>query len=122
MDAKVELALVQELDPSRGGCPFNVFLAQTPDILRKPPYKMFDTVAIPLYSSPEHRQISLRHVLKALGATSPRATRSRKLKRPTRSLVSSRVVSIEAAAVMESDTTLVAPFDPEGSDGDASAM
>ena len=55
-------------EPSCGGVPFRIFFQQTPQVLLQPPYKLFDTVAVPLYSSPEHRKVSLRHVLRSMGA------------------------------------------------------
>ena len=68
MDRRVPIALVAEQDPGRGGCPFRLCMQQTPQMLQQPPYKLFDTVAVPLYSSPEHRKVSLRHVLRSMGA------------------------------------------------------
>jgi hypothetical protein len=68
IDLKVPLALVHEQDTSKGGCSFRYFFSQTPDILLREPYKLFDTVAVPLYPSPEHRLISLRQVLRNMMA------------------------------------------------------
>ena len=56
-------------DPAHGGCPFGRFLDQTPRELQRPPYKLFDELAVPLYSSPVHRKISLRLLLTQLGGT-----------------------------------------------------
>lgn len=67
LNRKIRLVLVHEQEPSKGACAFSVLIGQTPDFLFKPPYKIFDTVAVPLYSSPEHREISLRQVLMNMG-------------------------------------------------------
>ena len=68
MDLKITLALIHEQDVSKGGCPFRIFFDQTPKTLLMPPYKLFDTVAVPLYPAPEHRRISLRHLLRGMKA------------------------------------------------------
>ena len=68
MDRRIAIALVAEQAPSRGGCPFRLFFQQTPLVLQQPPYRLFDTMAVPLYPSPEHRKVSLRHVLRGMGA------------------------------------------------------
>jgi len=68
MDRGIAIAPVAEQDPASGGCAFRQFFQQTPQVLQQPPYKLFDTVAVPLYSSPEHRKVSLRHVLRSMGA------------------------------------------------------
>jgi hypothetical protein len=67
MDMKIQLVLVHEQEASQGACAFSVLFGQIPDFLLKPPYKIFDRVAVPLYSSPVHREISLRRVLKDIG-------------------------------------------------------
>ena len=68
MDRRVPIALVAEQDPGRGGCPFRVCMQQTPQMLQQPPYKLFDTVAVPLYPAPEHRRVSRRLALSSMGA------------------------------------------------------
>ena len=68
MDRRIVIAPVAEQEPSRGGVPFRNFFQQTPQVLQQPPYKLFDTLAVPLYSSQEHRRVSLRHVLRGMGA------------------------------------------------------
>jgi hypothetical protein len=60
--------MLHEQDPSKGGCPFRRFFEQTPEELQKK-YRLFDTLAVPLYPSPEHRAISLRYALRNMGAT-----------------------------------------------------
>ena len=37
-------------------------------MLQQQPYKLYDTVAVPLYPAPEHRTVSLRLVLCSMGA------------------------------------------------------
>jgi hypothetical protein len=66
LDRSIPLMLVHEQDPSRGACAFRVFYSHAPDFLLKPPYKIFDIVAVPLYFSPEHREVSLRQMLKGM--------------------------------------------------------
>ena len=68
MDRRIAIVPVHEQDPGRGGCPFRQFLQQTPQALQRSPYKLYDTVAVPLYSSVEHRKVSLRQVLRGMGA------------------------------------------------------
>jgi hypothetical protein len=68
-DALIELVLVHEQKPSCGARPFGDLLKQTPELLKAPPYKIYDKVAVPLYPSAEHREVSLRRVLIAMGAT-----------------------------------------------------
>ena len=68
MDRRIAIAMVHEQEPSCGGVPFRNFFQQTPQVLQQPPYKLFNTVAVPLYPAPEHREISLRLILKSMGA------------------------------------------------------
>uniref|UniRef100_A0A7S3X392 Uncharacterized protein n=1 Tax=Emiliania huxleyi TaxID=2903 RepID=A0A7S3X392_EMIHU len=68
MDRRIPIALVAEQEPSRGGCPFAQLLQQTPRVLQQPPYKLYDTLAVPLFPSMEHRRVSLRHILRSMGA------------------------------------------------------
>jgi len=68
MDRRIAIAMVHEQDPSFGGVPFRNFFQQTPRVLLQQPYKLFDTVAVPLYPAPEHRTVSLRLVLCSMGA------------------------------------------------------
>ena len=66
-DKKACLVMMHEQDPAKGGCEFRHFITATPDVLLKQ-YRVFDTLAVPLYPSPEHRAISIRHGLCSLGA------------------------------------------------------
>ena len=68
MDRRIAIAMVHEQDPSFGGVPFRNFFQQTPRVLLQQPYKLFDTVAVPLFPAPEHRTVSLRLVLCSMGA------------------------------------------------------
>ena len=68
MDRRIAIALVHEQEPARGGVPFRSLVQHTPQVLRQPPYTLFDTVAVPLYPSEEHRRVSLRLVLCGMGA------------------------------------------------------
>ncbi|EOD23669.1 hypothetical protein EMIHUDRAFT_239307 [Emiliania huxleyi CCMP1516] len=68
MDRRIAVAMVHEQDPTCGGVPFRNFFQQTPQVLLQPPYKLFDTVAVPLYPAPEHRTVSLRLALSSMGA------------------------------------------------------
>ena len=73
MDLKLPLALVHEQDTSKGGCAFSLFFSQTPAVLLEKEYKLYDTVAVPMYPNPEHRRLSLRLVLGSIGATAIKA-------------------------------------------------
>ena len=76
MDLKITIIPVLEQDPQRGGCFFDVIYDQTaPQELIHPPYKLWDTVVIPLYPGVYHRTISLRHILKSMGAKPSRRAR-----------------------------------------------
>ena len=68
MDRRIAIAMVHEQDPSFGGVPLRNFFQQTPRVLLQQPYKLFDTVAVPLFPAPEHRTVSLRLVLCSMGA------------------------------------------------------
>ena len=68
MDRRIAVAMVHEQAPTCGGVPFRNFFQQTPQVLLQQPYKLFDTVAVPLFPAPEHRTVSLRLVLCSMGA------------------------------------------------------
>ena len=68
MDRRIAITMVHEQDAASGGVPFRNFFQQTPQVLQRPPYKLFDTMAVPLYPSVEHRKVSLRHILRSMGA------------------------------------------------------
>ena len=69
IDMKIDIILVHEQDWDKGGCPFSLFLKQTPQDLIDPPYEIFKQIAIPLYSRPEYRQVSMRQILDKILAT-----------------------------------------------------
>ena len=64
----VQAAMDHEQEPSCGGVPSRNSFQQTPQVLQQPPYKLFDTVAVPLYPAPAHREVSLRLILTSMGA------------------------------------------------------
>ena len=66
------LVMLHEQDTSQGGCPFNQVQEQTPPVLRNK-HQVFKTVAIPLFDTPEHREISRRHAIRMMGATQKRS-------------------------------------------------
>ena len=61
------LVPVHEQDLRKGPCAFRVFFQQTPEKLQKK-HRIYDTLAVPLYPSPEHRRVSLRYALRNMGA------------------------------------------------------
>ena len=65
------MVLVHEQDALKGACPFRTFFEQTPVELQKK-YRLYDTLAVPLYPSAEHRTVSLRYALRNMGATQSR--------------------------------------------------
>ena len=68
LDLQIPLALAHEQDEQKGGCAFSLFFEQTPKDLQDAPYKLFDTLAVPLFSAqPELCKISLRHLLRQMG-------------------------------------------------------
>jgi len=73
MDRKIPIAPVHEQDTAKGGCAFGIILEQTPQELQK--RKLYKTLAVPLYPMAEHRRISLRRILKSMGAK-PRRRRA----------------------------------------------
>jgi len=71
MDLKISIIPVHEQDAQKGSCRFGIIVDQTPQELLNPPYKIWDTLSIPLFqvSAAEHRKISLRHILNRMGAS-----------------------------------------------------
>jgi len=63
------IILVHEQDIGKGGCPFSLVIEKTSTELLDPPFKIFREIAIPLYTRDEYRTISLRLVLRRMGAT-----------------------------------------------------
>ena len=74
MDSGATVVLVQELDPTRGACAFRRFFEVTPvDLLKQ--RRLFDTLAVPLYPSAAHRNVSFLYIERAMGAVCGRLWR-----------------------------------------------
>eukprot|EP00593_Proboscia_inermis_P011761 CAMPEP_0171324768 /NCGR_PEP_ID=MMETSP0816-20121228/116392_1 /TAXON_ID=420281 /ORGANISM="Proboscia inermis, Strain CCAP1064/1" /LENGTH=322 /DNA_ID=CAMNT_0011823787 /DNA_START=139 /DNA_END=1104 /DNA_ORIENTATION=+ len=71
-DLGLKLVLVHEQDPEKGACPFNDFFHLTPSDLLNKPYNIYNTLAIPLHASLEHRRVSLRCILRSMGSSTPK--------------------------------------------------
>ena len=52
---------------ARGAREFRAFYESTPEELLR--LKIFDTIALPLYSSAGHRSVCIRHIHRAMGAS-----------------------------------------------------
>ena len=63
----IHVVMAHETDPAFGGCAFGAFFEACPKELQMAPYSLFNRLAIPLFSTPEHRRVSLRHLLRDLG-------------------------------------------------------
>ena len=90
INLKIPISMVHEQDAAKGGRPFSIFFDQAPRELLVAPYNLFAPMAIPLFSMAEHRQVcgfaraclasgslsplafpgqvSMRHILRDLGA------------------------------------------------------
>eukprot|EP00592_Proboscia_alata_P029406 CAMPEP_0194446598 /NCGR_PEP_ID=MMETSP0176-20130528/128522_1 /TAXON_ID=216777 /ORGANISM="Proboscia alata, Strain PI-D3" /LENGTH=1028 /DNA_ID=CAMNT_0039273333 /DNA_START=1712 /DNA_END=4799 /DNA_ORIENTATION=+ len=68
-DFGIQLVLMHEQDPEKGACPFNDFFQLTPSDLLDKPYNIYNTLAIPLHASLEHRRVSLRCILRSMGSS-----------------------------------------------------
>ena len=70
-DPDIGLILVHEQDSRKHGCEFGLFFQQSlPDDFIKNRYSahyLFKDIAIPLYSNPVYRKVSLLEILKAMG-------------------------------------------------------
>lgn len=64
LKAKIKVVLVHEIDKDKGGCSFTSIWDQAPPELLNPPYKLYDEIAVPLYSLDVYRQASLRLLVK----------------------------------------------------------
>lgn len=69
INRRIKIILVHEQDEEYGACPFSMFFEQAPSKLYNPPYNLFNELAVPLYSSPEYRKVSLTKIFEKLGAT-----------------------------------------------------
>ena len=75
IDQGIPIFLVHEKDTSKGGCPFQTIITQTPDDLMGEPYNLYsDDIAVSLYSVKQYQQVSLRQIMKNIGAKSSDAT------------------------------------------------
>ena len=81
MQSGITMVLVQEQDVKRGACPFRTFLDTTPPELIEA--KLYNTLAVPLYTTPEHRTVSIFYIARIMGAQpggGKRATNSKVLR------------------------------------------
>ncbi|EOD10981.1 hypothetical protein EMIHUDRAFT_317980 [Emiliania huxleyi CCMP1516] len=62
MDRNITSRWCTSRRPTSEAAPSPLFQGQTPQVLLQPPYSLYNALAIPLYGSPEHRKVSLRHV------------------------------------------------------------
>ena len=72
-DPNIAVILVHEQDVAKGACPFDLFFKQVPQNLIDPPYRIFNDIAIPLYSIKEYRIVSLREMMNRLVANGTHA-------------------------------------------------
>jgi len=69
IDANIPLILIHEMDTDEGGCSFDYIMMQTPQVLMGGCYKLYsENIAVPLYSMKRYQQVSLRQILKKMGA------------------------------------------------------
>ena len=70
MDQGVPIIMIHERDPKRNGCDFDLFFHETPmELVLEEPYQIYNrSIAIPLYSRDEYRELGLKRVLCKLGA------------------------------------------------------
>lgn len=69
LDEHIPITLVHEQDESMGGCPFRMFLDQTPLELQQPQYNLFRTLAVPYFSGSDFLcTVSRRYTLRSIGA------------------------------------------------------
>ena len=66
LDLKLPTVLAHEQDMERGGCHFAQCIEHTPKALCA---RLYDTIAVPLYPEPGHRDVSIRGILASMGAT-----------------------------------------------------
>lgn len=69
IDLNIEIILLHELDPQRGGCEFGLFFQITPRELIDDPYKIYGrSIAIPLHGHVDYREPGLNRFVRLLGA------------------------------------------------------
>ena len=66
---------MHENDKDKGGCSFNLIWDQTPPELLNPHYKLYDEIAVPLYSLNVYRQASLRLLVEKMVGPNTRLKR-----------------------------------------------
>ena len=59
INLNVPIAMAHEQDHAKGGCAFRLIYEQAPRELQLRPYRLFDTMAVALYTTPEHRKTSV---------------------------------------------------------------
>jgi len=69
IDTGIPIILVHEKDTSKGGCPIETVITQTPDDLKGALYNLYSgDIAIGLYSVREYQKVSKRQILNNIGA------------------------------------------------------
>ena len=68
LERGVPVTLLHEQDGGREACQFCELFDLAPRELQLAPYKLFDTIAVPLYQTAELRAVSLRQALYDMGA------------------------------------------------------
>ena len=58
--------MAHEQDDTRGGCQFSALLEHTPRSVQRPPYRLYDAVAVPLYRDPLLRLIGIRRIMQQM--------------------------------------------------------
>ena len=115
----LEVVLCHEQDEERGWCPFRQVLQSTPIELIN--LNIFSRVATPVYSSAEHRVISLSHLAYNLGARPVKKGAKRVIENTGRAVAAGRRMitdSIKGAGLTaqgdELDTPTPSPRTPKG--------
>jgi hypothetical protein len=68
LDADIPFVLVHKTDPFVDGCPFSTLVKAAPKDLLVAPYKLFGQIAVALFPTQEFRSVSLRLLLRQMGA------------------------------------------------------
>ena len=69
IELNIEIILLHERDLQLGGCEFDDFFETTPRVLLDEPYNIYSrTVAVPLHSDSDYRELGLKRLLCKLGA------------------------------------------------------
>jgi len=72
-DPNIHVVLVHEQDALKGGCKFDYFFSATPEKLIDGPDNLYQGMAIPLYTTVEYRDVSLKMILnKMVAACNPK--------------------------------------------------